>query len=80
MDLKKRNYFAQKKEDSTFSKQRKRKTINKKLFPHNFVCFPGVFFCFFFQTSKDSVLVDFYNAAVRHFLKFLEHLQRKVCE
>ena len=59
MDLKKRNYFAQKKEDSTFSKQRKRKTINKKLFPHNFVCFPGVFFVFSFKRVKiQSLLIS----------------------
>ena len=39
MDFKKRIGFTPKKEDSTFSKRRKSKSINKELFPVKFVCF-----------------------------------------
>ena len=39
MDSKKRKDFTPKKEDSTFSKRRKSKSINKELFPGKFVCF-----------------------------------------
>ena len=37
MDFKKRKDFTPKKEDSTFSKQRKSKSFNKELFPGKFV-------------------------------------------
>ena len=37
MDFKKRKDFTPKKEDSTFSKRRKSKSINKELFPGKFV-------------------------------------------
>ena len=70
MDFKKRKYFTPKKEDSTFSKRRKSKSINKELFP-------GKFVCFFVSLSKRrtlSALVKFYNTAVR-----LLELQGKVC-
>ena len=39
MNFKKRKGFALEKEDGTFSKQRKSKSINKELFPGKFVCF-----------------------------------------
>ena len=39
MDFKKRKDLTPKKEDSTFSKRRKSKSINKELFPGKFVCF-----------------------------------------
>ena len=39
MDFKKKKDFTLKKEDSTFSKQRKSKSINKELFPSKFICF-----------------------------------------
>ena len=72
MDFKKRKDFTPKKEDSTFSKRRKSKSINKELFPVKFVCF----FVSLFKRRKDSALVKFYNTAVQ----FLEHLQGKVCD
>ena len=37
MDFKKRKDFTPKKEDSTFSKQRKSKSFKKELFPGKFV-------------------------------------------
>ena len=37
MDFRKRKDFTPKKEDSTFSKRRKSKSINKELFPGKFV-------------------------------------------
>ena len=71
MDFKKRKDFTPKKEDSTFSKRRKSKSINKELFPGKFVCF----FVSLFKRRKDSALVvKFYNTAVR----LLEHLKGKV--
>ena len=39
MNFKKRKGFTPEKEDGTFSKQRKSKSINKELFPGKFVCF-----------------------------------------
>ena len=39
MDFKKRREITPKKEDSTLSKRRKNKSINKELFPGQFVCF-----------------------------------------
>ena len=39
MDFKKRKDFTPKKEDSTFTKRRKSKSINEELFPDKFVCF-----------------------------------------
>ena len=69
MDFKKRKDFTPKKEDSTFSKRRKSKSINKELFPGKFVCF----FVSLFKRRKVSALVKFYNTAVR----LLEHLQGK---
>ena len=38
MDFKKRRDFTPKKEDSTLSKRRKSKSINKELFPGKFIC------------------------------------------
>ena len=38
------------------------------------------FLCLSFQTRKDLTLVNFYNAAVRRFLKLLENLQGNVCD
>ena len=72
MDFKKRKDFIPKKEDSTFSKQRKSKSINKELLPSKFVCF----FVPLFKRRKVSALVKFYNTAVR----LLDHLQGKVCD
>ena len=57
MDFKKRKDLIPKKEDSTFSKRRKSKLINKELFPGKFVCF----FVSLFKRRKDSALVKFYN-------------------
>ena len=57
MDFKKRRDFIPKKEDSTFSKRRKSKLINKELFPGTFVCF----FASLFKRRKDSALVKFCN-------------------
>ena len=68
MDFKKRKDFTPKKEDSTFSKRRKSKSINKELFRGKFVSF--------FKRRKNPALVKFYNTAVR----LLEHLQGKVCD
>ena len=45
MDFKKWKDFNPKKKDSTFSKRRKSKAINKELFPGKFL-----FLCFSFQT------------------------------
>ena len=53
MDFKKRKDFTPKKEDSTFSKRRKSKSINKELFPGKFVCF----FVSLFKCRKVSTLV-----------------------
>ena len=68
MDFKKRKDFTPKKEDSTFSKRKKSKSIHKELFP-------GKFVCFFVSLFKVLSLVKFYNTAVRR----LAHLQVKVC-
>ena len=68
MDFKNRKGFTPKKEDSTFSKRRKNKSINKELFPVKFVCF----FVSLFKLRKDSALVvKLYNAAVRPIEYFL---------
>ena len=72
MNFKKRKDFTPKKEDSTFSKRRKSKSINIELFPGKFVCF----FASLFKRTKDSALVIFYNTAVR----LLEHSQGNVCD
>ena len=72
MNFKKRKDFTPKKEDGTFSKRRKSKSINTELFPGKFVCF----FASLFKCMKDSALVMFYNTAVR----LLEHSQGKVCD
>ena len=72
MDFKGRKDFTPKKEDSTFSKRRKSKSINTELFPGKFVCF----FASLFKRRKDSALVMFYNTAVR----LLEHSQGNVCD
>ena len=72
MDFKKWKDFTPKKEDSTFSKRRKSKSINTELFPGKFVCF----FASLFKHRKDSALVMFYNTAVR----LLEHSQGNVCD
>ena len=72
MNFKKRKGFTPEKEDGTFSKQRKSKSINKELFPGKFICFS----ISFFKRRKVSALVKFYNTAVR----LLEHLQGKVCD
>ena len=66
MDFKKRKNFTPKKEDSTFSKRRKSKSINKELFPGKFVCF----FVSLFKRRKVSALVKFYNTAVRLLEKY----------
>ena len=66
MDFKKRKNFTPKKEDSTFSKRRKSKSINKELFPGKFVCF----FVSLFKLRKVSALVKFYNTAVRLLEKY----------
>ena len=55
MDFKKRKDFTPKKEDSTFSKRRKSKSINKGLFPGKFVCL----FVSFCKRRKDSARVKF---------------------
>ena len=73
MNFKKRKDFTPKKENSTFSKRRKSKSINKELFRGKFLCF---FFVSLFKCRKDSALVKFCNTAVR----LLEHLQGKVCD
>ena len=70
MHFNKRKDFNPKKEDSTFSKRRKSKSINKELFPGKFVCF----FVFLFKSQKVSALVKFYDTAIR----LLERLQGKV--
>ena len=72
MDFKKRKTLPPKKEESTFSKRRKSKSINKELFPGKFVCF----FVSLFKRRKFSALIKFYNTTVR----LLEHLQGKVCD
>ena len=72
MDFKKWKDFTPKKEDSTFSKRRKSKSINTELFPGKLVCF----FASLFERTKDSALVMFYNTAVR----LLEHSQGNVCD
>ena len=66
MDFKKRKNFTPKKEDSTFSKRRKSKSINKELFPGKFVCF----FVSLFKLRKVSALVKFYNTEVRLLEKY----------
>ena len=66
MDFKKRKDFTPKKEDSTFSKRRKSKSINKELFPGKFVCF----FVSLFKLRKVSALVKFYNTEVRLLEKY----------
>ena len=66
MDFKKRKNFTPKKEDSTFSKRRKSKSINKELFPGKFVCF----FVSLFKLRKVSALIKFYNTAVRLLEKY----------
>ena len=66
MDFKKRKNFTPKKEDSTFSKRRKSKSINKELFPGKFVCF----FVSLFKLRKVSALVKFYNTAVQLLEKY----------
>ena len=55
MDLKNSKDLTPKKEDSTFSKRRKSKTINKELFPFTFCLFPWSLF----KGKKDSALVEF---------------------
>ena len=70
MNFKKRKGFTPEKEDGTFSKKRKSKSINKKLFPGKFLCL----FVSLFKRREVSALVKFCNTAVR----LLEHLQRKV--
>lgn len=60
MNLKRRKDLTPKKKESTFSKQRKSKTINKELIPGNFVCF----FNSIFKRRKDSALAEFYNAKI----------------
>ena len=71
--FRKRIVFTPEKEESTFSKRRKSKSINKELFPVKFVCFSVSLF----KRRKDSALVvKFYNTAVR----LLEYLQGKVCD
>ena len=54
MDFKKWKDFTPKKEDSTFSKRRKSKSINKELFPGKFVCF----FVSLFKRRKVSALIN----------------------
>ena len=70
MDFKRRKYITPK--DSTFSKERKSKSINKELFPGKFVCF----FVSLFKRRNVSAQVKFYNTAVQ----LLEHFQGKVCD
>ena len=70
MDFKKRKDFTPRKEDRTFSKRRKSKSINKEPFPVSLFVY---FFVSLFKRRKDSALVKFYNTAVR----LLEHLQEK---
>ena len=70
MDFKRRKYITPK--DSTFSKERKSKSINKELFPGKFVCF----FVSLFKRRKVSAQVKFYNTAVQ----LLEHFRGKVCD
>ena len=70
MDFKRRKYITPK--DSTFSKERKSKSINKELFPGKFVCF----FVSLFKRRRVSAQVKFYNTAVQ----LLEHFQGKVCD
>ena len=61
MDFKKRREITPKKGDSTLSKRRKNKSINKELFPGQFVCF----FVSLFKRRKNSALVvKLYNIAV----------------
>ena len=72
MNFKKRKDFTPKKENSTFSKRRKSKPVNKELFPGKFVCF----FVSLFKRRKVSAQVKFYNTAVQ----LLEHFQGKVCD
>ena len=72
MEFKKRKDFTPRKEDRTFSKRRKSKSINKEPFPVSLFVY---FFVSLFKCRKDS-LVKFYNTAVR----LLEHLQEEVCD
>ena len=53
MGFKKRKHFTPKKEDSTFSKRRKSKSIDKELFPGKFASF----FVSLFNRRKVSALV-----------------------
>ena len=53
MDFKKRKHFTPKKEDNTFSKLRKSKSIDKELFLGKFACF----FVSLFKRRKVSALV-----------------------
>ena len=60
MDFKKRKDFTPKKEDNTFSKRRKSKSINKEQFLGKFVCF----FVSLYKHRKIQLMVKFYNTAV----------------
>ena len=76
MHLMKGNDFTPKKEEITFSKSRKSKVINKKLFPSKSVSF----FVSLLKRWKVSVLVEFYNTAVSVFRKLLEYWQGNDCD
>lgn len=60
MSLKKKKDVIPEKEDNTFSKRKKSKTINKQLFLGNL----DSFFVSLFKRKKDSAVAEFYNAAV----------------
>ena len=70
------NDFTPEKEEITFSKLRKSKVINKKLFPSKSVSF----FVSLLKRWELSVLVEFYNTAVSVFRKLLEYWQGNDCD